>query len=59
MTNLDHIMELRAELASCILTRRERAQIERELKAVMAAQAEFGLPQTASVEKVGDLAPPA
>lgn len=39
MTDLDHIMELRAELAAC-LCRRERAQIERELKAALEAQAE-------------------
>ena len=39
MTNLDHSEELRAELNHGILTRRERAQVERELKAALAHQA--------------------
>lgn len=38
MTHLDHIAELRAELAQCILTRDERAQIESELRAALAAR---------------------
>lgn len=39
MTLLQHIEELRAELNGSILTRRERAQIEAELKAALARQA--------------------
>lgn len=50
MTNLDHIMELRAEPASCLLTRRERAQIERELKAALAAQADVEGAHAAALE---------
>lgn len=38
MMHLDHIEELRAELTHSILTRRERAKIERELKAALAAR---------------------
>lgn len=57
MSNLDHIMELRAELASCILTRRERAEIERELKVALAIHAELELHHTAVFEK-RDQAPP-
>jgi hypothetical protein len=36
----DHIQELRAELRGCIMTRRERAAIEAELAAAVAAQKE-------------------
>lgn len=32
----DHIQELRAEHGSCIMTRRERASVERELAVAMA-----------------------
>ena len=32
----DHIQELRAELGSCIMTRRERATAERELAQAIA-----------------------
>lgn len=32
----DHIQELRAELRGCYLTRRERAQMTRELEAAIA-----------------------
>ncbi|GBQ93919.1 hypothetical protein GLI01_20350 [Gluconacetobacter liquefaciens] len=39
MTNLhDTIQQLRAELTSYAISRRERAQIERELKRAIAAQ---------------------
>lgn len=31
----DHIQELRAELGGCIMTRRERASVERELAQAM------------------------
>jgi hypothetical protein len=36
----DHIQELRAELRGCIMTRRERAAVEAELAAAIAAQKE-------------------
>jgi hypothetical protein len=36
----DHIQELRAELRGCIMTRRERAAVEAELIAAIAAQNE-------------------
>ena len=58
MTNLDHIMELRAKLASC-LCRRERAQIARELEAALAAQAEAERAHAAGLESLLDVAPPA
>ena len=57
MTNLDHIMELRAELASC-LCRRERAQTERELKAALAGQAEGGRARATPLGSLLDEAPP-
>jgi len=59
MTNLDHIMELRAELASCLLTRRERAQIERELNAALASYAEVERGRAAALESLLDEAVPA
>ena len=58
MTNLDHIMELRAELASC-LCRRERAQIERELRAALTAQAKAEDAHAAGPESLADEVPPA
>ena len=39
MTIHDHIAELRAELAGCILTRAERRAIETELAAALAEAA--------------------
>jgi hypothetical protein len=39
----DHIQELRAELRGCIMTRRERAAVEAELAAAIAAQKEHEL----------------
>jgi hypothetical protein len=36
MFTIDHINELRAELAGCILTKRERRQLEAELAAHVA-----------------------
>lgn len=56
MTNLDHIMELRAELASC-LCRHERAQIERELKAALAGQADGERARATALESLLDEAP--
>jgi septal ring factor EnvC (AmiA/AmiB activator) len=37
----DQIQELRAELAGCILTRRERAQAQAELTRLVAEQAKL------------------
>ena len=37
----DHIQELRAELRGCVMTRRERAQVQAELAAAIAEQAEL------------------
>lgn len=37
----DHIRELRAELRGCIMTRRERAQVQAELAKAIAEQAEL------------------
>jgi len=36
----DHIQELRAELRGCVMTRRERAQVQAELAKAIAEQAE-------------------
>lgn len=58
MTDFDHIMELRLELASC-LSRRERAQIERELEAALAARAEAERPPAAALDNLRREAPPA
>jgi hypothetical protein len=35
----DHIQELRAELGGCIMTRRERADVQAELASALAEQA--------------------
>jgi hypothetical protein len=35
----DHIQELRAELSGCIMTRRERADVQAELATALAEQA--------------------
>lgn len=40
MSIIDHISDLRAELAGSILTRQERARLEAELAAALAARAE-------------------
>ena len=37
----DHIIELRAELTSCHLSKRERATIQAELKQALARKAEL------------------
>ena len=37
----DHIQELRAELRGCVMTRRERAQVQAELVKAIAEQAEI------------------
>ena len=39
MSHVDHIAELRAELAHCLLTKRKRAQLESELKKALVARA--------------------
>ena len=36
----DHIQELRAELGGCIMTRRERADVQAELATALAEQAQ-------------------
>lgn len=40
MTTIDHVAELRAELAGSTLTKRERADAEAELREAIAALAE-------------------
>lgn len=39
MSPIDHIAELRAELAHSVLTKRERAEIEAELRKALAVRA--------------------
>lgn len=41
ITLYDHIQELRAELRSCYMTRRERAAVQAELATAIAEQAEL------------------
>ncbi len=41
LTIYDQVQELRAELAGCLLTRRERAQAQAELKKLIAEQAKL------------------
>ena len=41
LTTYDQIQDLRAELASCILTRRERTQAQAELKKLVVEQAKL------------------
>ena len=41
ITLYDHIQEVRAELRGCSMTRRERAAVEAELAAAIAAQKEL------------------
>jgi hypothetical protein len=41
LTTFDQIQDLRAELAGCILTRRERAQAQAELKKLVVEQAKL------------------
>jgi hypothetical protein len=41
LTTYDQIQDLRAELAGCILTRRERAQAQAELKKLVVEQAKL------------------
>ena len=49
LTITDQIRELRAELTGCLLTRRERAQAQSELKRLVAKQAELSRPLDAAV----------
>jgi hypothetical protein len=51
----DQIQELRAELAGCILTRRERAQAQAELKRLVAEQAKLDRAYEAAI---AEKAPP-
>jgi hypothetical protein len=41
LTIYDQVQELRAELAGCLLTRRERSQTQAELKKLIAEQAKL------------------
>ena len=41
LTIADQLRELRAEMAGCLLTRRERAQARAELKRLLAIQAKI------------------
>ena len=51
----DQIQELRAELAGCILTRRERARAQAELKRLVAEQAKLDRAYEAAI---AEKAPP-
>ena len=51
----DQIQELRAELVGCILTRRERAQAQAELKRLVAEQAKLDRAYEAAI---AEKAPP-
>jgi hypothetical protein len=53
MTLHDHIHELRAELKSCAMTRRERARVEAELAAAIAEQAEIDRAFDSALEALG------
>ncbi len=44
MSHIDHVAELRAELAHCLLTKRERARLEAELRRAIAARASRNRP---------------
>ncbi|WP_194910846.1 hypothetical protein [Azospirillum sp. INR13] len=57
LTIHDQVRELRAELASCALTRRERAQARAELDRLLARQARMDRAADAAVS-IAD-APPA
>ena len=46
MFNIDHINELRAELAGCCFTKNERRQIEGELAALLAERDDKGVGET-------------
>jgi hypothetical protein len=46
MFKIDHINELRAELAGCFFTKNERKQIEAELAALLAERDDKGVDGT-------------
>ena len=46
MFNIDHINELRAELAGCFFTKNERRRIEGELAALLAERDDKGVGET-------------
>ncbi|MGQ9370693.1 hypothetical protein [Azospirillum sp. ST 5-10] len=52
LTIHDQIRELRAELASCVLTRRERLQAEADLARLLTRQAVADRAPVATVEPV-------
>jgi hypothetical protein len=55
LTIADQLRELRAEMTGCLLTRRERAQANAELKRLLAAQAEFDRASQAAFEALHNL----
>jgi hypothetical protein len=59
LTIYDQIQDLRAELGGCILTRRERAQAQAELKKLVAEQAKLDRAFDAALAAtIADEAPP-
>jgi len=50
ITLYDHIHELRAELRGCVMTRRERAQVQAELAKAIEEQAELDRAFDAAIE---------
>jgi hypothetical protein len=46
----DHIQELRAELRGCVMTRRERAQVQAELARAVEEQAQIDRAFDAAIE---------
>ena len=55
LTIFDQVRELQAELAGCLLTRREHAQARAELKKLVAEQAKI---DRAFAEAAAEKAPP-
>jgi hypothetical protein len=55
LTICDQIRELRLEMTGCLLTRRERAQAQAELKRLVAEQAKLDRARNAALT---DQAPP-
>jgi hypothetical protein len=50
ITLYDHIQELRAELRGCVMTRRQRAQVQAELAKAIEEQAELDRAFDAAIE---------
>jgi hypothetical protein len=51
LTTYDQIQDLHAELAGCILTRRERAQAQAELKKLFVEQAKLDRAFDAAIDE--------